>query len=152
MNATYWPCSLVNRGIDSPGNGHGDDVVPGNPSVVRIERTRAMDDLVSRFCEQRVALPSGARELGGRLKGGMGDYYRHLLASRRDVHPETKEARWTEGHKDDDYAHAELYAMRALDRRASPWPDDDDDEGYRPIVDLRPLALDAFDLGRFRHL
>jgi Phage terminase large subunit (GpA) len=86
------------------------------PNRYVINRLQGLDEMYERFRSGTAELPANARELGGRVKSGMGEYYRQLLASRRTL-VRDGHANWTyhweEGSKADDYAHAELYCMIA---------------------------------------
>ncbi|MGE0059787.1 MAG: phage terminase large subunit family protein, partial [Dehalococcoidia bacterium] len=97
----------------------GHDRVPmagGRPNFLHVNRTEALDELTHRYKKGLISLPQNARKLGGRIKDGEGDYYRHLLASRRAIEPDGNgnfHARWLHGSKPDHYAHAETYCLLA---------------------------------------
>lgn len=66
-----------------------------------------------------MSLPWDARRLGGRFKGGLGEYYRELLAPPRTLERDAKgnwAARWLDHGRDDHYARAEVYCLRAAHR------------------------------------
>ena len=61
-------------------------------------------------------LSEDARALGGNVRQGSGAYYRHLLASERTIERDGNgnyRARWNEGSRDEDFAHAEVYCLLA---------------------------------------
>lgn len=84
--------------------------------VWRIPRTEWLDELFSRVRAGTLTLPKQARELGGRVRDGMGEYYREMLAPQRmyerDRHGNPV-ARWREGARADHFAHAEIYCLVA---------------------------------------
>ena len=84
--------------------------------IVRLDRTQALDATVARFRDGTAQLPRAARQLGGRVDGAIGEYYRELRAPQRtlerDAHGNLV-ARWLERGKDDHYAHAEAYCYAA---------------------------------------
>ena len=88
----------------------------GEPNIWRIQRTEALDEVMERFRSRSLALPRDARNQGGRVKDGQGEYYRQLRAPQRtlerDAHGNLKSS-WDDFGKDDHYAHAELYCMFA---------------------------------------
>lgn len=91
--------------------------------VVHANRTQAIDEVVDRFRQNAVALPTDARQLGGRVREGMGEYYRELLALKRvleeDVHRNPRANSVNNG-KADHYAHAEVYCGLAQDLAPGP--------------------------------
>ncbi len=94
----------------------GHEYQPGSPAVLHLNRTEALDELAQRFREQLLPLPAAARGLGGRIRDGLGDYYRQLLVLQRDLEPDANgnlRARWRDYSRPDHYAHAELYCMLA---------------------------------------
>lgn len=95
------------------------DATVSQPAIDQINRTEALDEVMQRFRDRAVALPRDARQLGGRFKDGLGEYYREVLAPQRTLERDATGnwvARWLEHGKDDHYAHAELYCMRAAER------------------------------------
>ena len=90
-----------------------------NPNGVRIchaNRTQALDEMAGRFQDGNAELPRDARQLGGRIKDGAGDYYRQLLAQQRTVERDSTGnwiARWVDNDKPDHFAHAEVYCLLA---------------------------------------
>ena len=100
----------------------GHEKVPGRPMVYHINRTQALDEMAESFRTQAALLPREARTLGGRSKDGFGEYYRQVLAPQRVIERDAQgnpRAAWREGHRDDHFAHAEVYCERAqeLERR-----------------------------------
>lgn len=92
--------------------------VPDRPDRCNINRTEARDEMVASFHNQKVLLPRGARQLGGRVKEGLGEYYRELLAPQRTLEKDAQEnrvGRWVDNGKADHFAHAEAYCMLAMD-------------------------------------
>lgn len=117
----------------------------GYPNVYHVNRTEALDEMFERFRRGVAELPSDARSLGGRVKDGLGEYVRELLAPQRTLEPDfagNLVARWVEHGRADHFAHAEAYAMLAekFGRLATgfydPGPDeprDTDQEPWRKI-------------------
>lgn len=69
-----------------------------------------------RFHERAAPLPADARALGGRVREGLGAYYRELLALTRTLEQDATGnwvARWTNRRRADHYAHAEVYCALA---------------------------------------
>ena len=98
--------------------GRGDEV-----DIYHINRVEALDEMFQRFHRREVALPANARQLGGRVRDGLGEYYRQLLAPKRTLEQDSQGnwvARWVDNGKADHYAHAEVYCMLASQREAPP--------------------------------
>lgn len=98
----------------------GHEIVPDYPDRYLLDRSLAIDEMVAAFRRQELLLPRDARQLGGRVKDGTGEYYRQLLAPQRTLERNAHgnlEAMWVEGGKRDDYAHAEVYCFRALNQQ-----------------------------------
>ena len=92
------------------------------PDRYVINRTEALDALYQRFNDGSAILPRKARRLGGRVKAGIGEYYREVLVPKRTLerdHEGNLAARWVDAGKDDHYAHAELYCMLAAEIKGS---------------------------------
>ena len=53
--------------------------------IVRLDRTQTLDGMVARFREGSATLPGMARDVGGRVNGGIGEYYRELMAPQRTL-------------------------------------------------------------------
>ncbi|MPZ23599.1 MAG: hypothetical protein GEU28_08640 [Dehalococcoidia bacterium] len=98
-------------------NGHHYQRGDGSrPNVYHINRPEAMDEVMQRFHDRLVLLPRDARGLGGRVRDGLGDYYRQILAPKRTLEQDAQGnwvSRWVDNGKADHYAHAELYCMMA---------------------------------------
>jgi hypothetical protein len=82
-------------------------------SVVRINRTAALDTVVKRVQQRLLVLPRNARELGGSVdRAGLGEFYRHMASPIRVIADNTRGnpvARY-EQNGPDHYAHAAVYA------------------------------------------
>lgn len=88
------------------------DSEAGTP-FVHADRTYVMDMMLETFRNGTAQLPADARWLGGRVRQGMGEYYRQMLAPKRVIETDagdTPVARWVES-GDDHFAHAEVYAL-----------------------------------------
>jgi Phage terminase large subunit (GpA) len=84
--------------------------------LFHMNRTLALDNTFERFRDHYLTLPTSARDLGGRVKMGLGDYYRQVLAPQRTMERDAQGnwvARWVEHSRPDHYAHAELYCLMA---------------------------------------
>ena len=104
---------LAQYGRQQPGYQRDRD---SDPAVIHINRTEFLDATFARFRERRVELPRDARQLGGRVKQGVGEYYRELRALQRSLERDVQGnvvSRWRDRNKDDHYAHAELYCLLA---------------------------------------
>lgn len=90
---------------------------------VNIPRTLALDGLYAGLRAGRLSLPRDARELGGRMYEGMGDYYRQLMAPKRQLTANAAgEPVYGYTGRNDHFAHAEVYCQAAADRRLRPMP------------------------------
>ena len=94
--------------------------------IYHINRAEALDEMYQRFHRGEAALPADARQLGGRVKEGVGEYYRHLLALKRTLEQDSQGnwvAKWVDNGRADHYAHAEVYCLLAAHRppRANVW-------------------------------
>ena len=95
---------------------HGSRKWVGGVRAVRLDRTQALDEMVARFHDGTALLPRTARQLGGRVDGGAGAYYRKPLAPHRTLEQDAHGnwiARWLEHGKADHFAHAEAYCRAA---------------------------------------
>jgi hypothetical protein len=84
--------------------------------IVRLGRTLVIDEVVERMKLGNAPLPQNARELGGRLRDGRGEYYRQMVAPRRVEVKNSMDdwaGRWIDNEKADHYAHSEVYAWAA---------------------------------------
>ena len=88
----------------------------GGPDRYLVNRTELLDETFQRFHDGLAELPRDAQRLGGRVKGGYGEYYRELLALKRTLERDDQGnvvARWLDSGRDDHYAHAETYCLLA---------------------------------------
>jgi hypothetical protein len=104
---------------------------PGHESVYKdgvlvhdINRTQALEEMFHAFQTQAVELPKNARVLGGRVRDGLGEYCRQMMALAR-VLEQNSLGNWVAHYlnhgKPDHFAHAEVYcavALRRGERRA----------------------------------
>jgi hypothetical protein len=100
---------LARYGRQEPGH---DFVHTDELRLCRTNRTEAIDAMVERFHGAMNELPRDARQLGGRPKAGIGEYYRQLLVPQRQLEQDGQGnwvARWLRGNKADHFAHAEVY-------------------------------------------
>lgn len=92
-------------------------------TIIAANRTEVIDEMVARFRQGNATLPADARELGGKVKQGLGEYHREMLAMTRVTEPDSRDnwvAHWVNGRRDDHYAHAEVYVLLAAQQaRAS---------------------------------
>jgi len=97
---------------------------PGHESVwengvqlYRINRTQALDEIFHAFQTQAAEIPGNARTVGGRVRDGLGEYYRQRMALSRVLEQNSLGnwvARYEDGGKADHFAHAEVYCVVAL--------------------------------------
>ncbi len=91
--------------------GKGSDV-----ATVHINRVQSLDEVFALFQEGQAELPSDARHLGGRVEGGVGEYYREMMALKRTLEENAQGnwvARYVSEGRADHYAHAEVYCLLA---------------------------------------
>ncbi len=96
----------------------GHERVPSVPRRYRINRTEALEQVFSAFRTGEARLPANARELGGRVKQGIGEYYREVMAQVRTLERDATgnwESRYVDLGKADHYAHAEVYCAMAAE-------------------------------------
>ncbi len=87
--------------------------------VYKINRNEALDAMFDAFQSQTAELPRDARGIGGRVKDGLGEYYREMLALSRVLERNAQGnwvAKYVDAGKADHYAHAEAYCALALSR------------------------------------
>ena len=87
-----------------------------------MNRVEALEEMFHRFHEGLAELPRDARRLGGRMKYGLGDYYRQMMAIQRVLEQDAQGnwvARYLDHGKPDHYAHAEAYCVLATKTKAS---------------------------------
>ena len=93
-------------------------------NIYKTDRTLAIEEMIHSFESGRAQLPDNARQLGGRMKDGLGDYYRQTTALKRV--PEEDSVNWVasyaNGGKPDHYAHSEVYCALALQWGSSTFP------------------------------
>ncbi len=81
-----------------------------------INRTLALENLFQAFQAGKLWLPEQARQLGGRVRDGAGEYYREMTALERVLEQNSSGnwvARYVDHGRADHYAHAELYCYLA---------------------------------------
>ncbi len=87
--------------------------------VYKINRNEALDAMFDAFQSQAAGLPKDARRLGGRVKDGLGEYYREMLALSRVLERNAQGnwvVRYVDAGKADHYAHAEAYCLLGFGR------------------------------------
>ncbi len=85
--------------------------------LYHMNRTQALDEMFAQFREGLAELPKNARYLGGRVKDGVGEYYREMTALNRTMELNSAEnyiTKYTDSGKADHYAHAENYCLQAI--------------------------------------
>ncbi len=95
-------------------SGHEDGV-----RIRRLVRTATLDGMFQTFQEGQAQLPRNARHLGGRVRDGLGEYYREMQALSRTLEQNALGnwvARYVDAGKADHFAHAEAYCWDALRR------------------------------------
>ena len=88
----------------------------GNPDGLHLHRVEALDRMLQRVREGIAEIPRDARHLGGRIRDGVGEYYRELRAPQRTLVQTADgnwEAKWVHHGRPDHYAHAEVYCLYA---------------------------------------
>jgi len=88
----------------------------GGAATVHVNRVEALEEMFHRFHKGLAGLPRDARRLGGRMKYGLGDYYRQMMAIQRVLEQNAQGnwvARYLDHGKPDHYAHAEVYCLLA---------------------------------------
>ena len=115
---TVW---LVRYSRHEPGHQYDRDAEP-HP-LIRANRTEALDATFKRFHDGLADLPRDAHHLGAKVREGIGEYFRELLAPQRTIERDARGrdvARWVEGGKPDHYAHAEAYCQLASEGPVQP--------------------------------
>lgn len=85
-------------------------------------RTPAIEAMFHAFQVGRAELPADARQLGGRVRDGQGEYYREMLTLIRYLEQNAQGnwvGRYDDQGKADHFAHAEVYCMLAAEIKAS---------------------------------
>jgi len=88
------------------------------PRRYHISRTQALERVFDAYRTGEALLPANARELGGRLQQGMGEYYREVMAQQRTLEQDANgnwQSRFIDRGRADHYAHAEVYCAMAGD-------------------------------------
>ena len=88
--------------------------------VLHLNRTEAIDEMFHAFGSGTAELPGVARQLGGRVKNGIGEYYRQMMAMKRTLEQTGLGdwvSRYSDGGKADHFAHAETYCLAAIRAR-----------------------------------
>lgn len=83
---------------------------------VHINRTQAFAEMFDLFNRGKSTLPANARQLGGRVERGVGEYYRQMMALKRILDQNAQDnwvSRYVSERRADHYAHAEVYCMLA---------------------------------------
>jgi hypothetical protein len=107
---------LAYYGRTDPGH---ESVRHGGVLVHHINRTQALEETFHAFQTQAAELPNTARVLGGRVRDGLGEYYRQMMAQARVLEQNSLGnwvARYLNYGKPDHFAHAEVYCAIALQR------------------------------------
>ena len=105
--AYYWD--------DKPG---WDKTRKNGVDIITVGRTPAIEAMLHSFQVGFAELPSGARQVGGRMEGGLGEYYREMLALIQRLDPDAQGnwvSRYDDQGKADRYAHAETYCQIAIE-------------------------------------
>lgn len=87
--------------------------------IERINRTQAIEELFHAMQLGLTMLPSDARRAGGRVRNGVGEYYRQMMATTRTIEQNAAGnwvSKYVDNGKPDHFAHAEIYCMRAAIR------------------------------------
>ena len=97
----------------------GDHEKDWGDKAYHINRTLAIDETMQLFRRSQLPLPSNARDLGGRISGGIGEYYRQMTALQRTLDQDDEgnwSSRYVDNNKADHFAHAEVYCRLAQPR------------------------------------
>jgi len=84
--------------------------------VLHVNRTLALERLFDALHQGRLWVPSHARELGGKVRDGVGEFYREMTALNRVLEKNAVGnwvARYVDNDRPDHYAHAEAYCWLA---------------------------------------
>ena len=88
----------------------------GRPEGLRLNRLEALERAFQRFHDGIAPLRLEARQLGGALRRGHGEYYRELRAPQRTLEQDAQgnwQERWLDRGQPDHFAHAEGYCLYA---------------------------------------
>jgi len=95
----------------------------GEVATVHINRVEALEEMFDRFHKGLAELPNDARRLGGRMRDGVGEYYREMTGLSR-VLEQNAQGNWVWRYLDrgkaDHYAHAEAYCLLASKHAGMP--------------------------------
>jgi hypothetical protein len=89
-------------------------------NYLQLSRTEALEELFHAFNEGTAELPRDARRLGDKVRDGIGEYYREMMALVRVMEQDATGnwvTRFIDKGKADHYAHAELYCQQAMRHR-----------------------------------
>ncbi len=106
------------RYIDT-GDHHTERSHPAGEQLKRtfkLNRTAILEETLAAFQNRQMTLPQDARGLGGSVKKGQGEYYRHMTALVRLLEQDATGnwvSRYDNRGKADHYAHAEAYCRAA---------------------------------------
>lgn len=89
---------------------------------VNIDRTFALDRMYAELRDGTRTLPDNARDLGGRIRDGRGEYYRQLTTPKRILEEDAHGTAVYRYHasRDDHFAHAEVYCLAAAEAYNAP--------------------------------
>ncbi len=89
----------------------------GGVTILRLNRNEVLDAMFESFKTGAAELPQDARLLGGRVRDGVGEYYRQMMAPKRLLE-QNAQGNWTsrydEKGKPDHFAHAETYCLQSM--------------------------------------
>lgn len=91
--------------------------------VCHLNRTESLEEMLHSFQTEAAELPRDARSLGGRVRDGLGEYYRQMMAPTRQLEENAAGnwvARYANNGKADHFAHAENYCRVAAKIRRRP--------------------------------
>ncbi len=101
-----------------------EQVVEEGTDICIANRAQAIDETFEGFRSGSAELPSDARQLGGFVKDGFGDYFRQVRNLQRTLVQDGHgnwESKWVNNSRPDHYAHAEVYCMLAGHMNAVKW-------------------------------
>ena len=94
-----------------------DSDVNGGVRFLALNRTRPWIVCSRLSGTAKPNFPRNARQLGERVRDGFGDYYRQVMAPKRQLEQDAQgnwTSRYYEHGKADHYAHAENYCLQAM--------------------------------------
>ncbi len=92
--------------------------------VCHLNRTETLEEMFHSFQTETAELPRDARSLCGRVRDGLGEYYREMMALTRQLEQNSVGnwvARYVDNGKADHFAHAEAYCRVAAKIRRRPY-------------------------------